>query len=92
MELKVTEVNKYGYRHVKCPFCEELYSLSTNPLGGIQRHIKNQAKNEALAYLMGETKQMGEHLMYFKAHTSKKKVVVTDTFQFDEDLTLPDGV
>jgi len=91
MKIKKTK-NKYGHDRISCPFCDEDFHLSNGrPIANLQRHIRNQAKNEALAVLCGDVAEQPnevKHLTYYKAHTSKKQVVITDDRKFDDDLEI----
>lgn len=91
MKVK-TYKDKYGYLRVDCPFCGEFAYVATrvsNELRNLQRHIKNAAKNEALAFLLGDlSPKKTPHLDYFKEHTKRQKVVITDKREFDNDLKI----
>lgn len=93
MQLKKYK-NKYGYERVDCPFCgydakvAKVTSVSPDPLRDLKRHITNQAKNEALLFCIDVKAEIGKHLAYYKAHTSEKKVVITNKRHFDDDLKI----
>lgn len=89
--------NKYGYERVKCPFCgyEANYRKGngSDPFMDLKRHITNQAKNEALKWMMFSKEkmrkaQMPEHLLYYQNHTSDERVVKVEIRAYDEDMHL----
>ena len=91
MKVKI-EKNQYGHEVVYCPFCKKYSYLrpatkvSPDRLRDLKRHIKNQAKNEALEFVCDKQKEI-PHLDYFRSHT-KARVVLSNSRWFDEDLIL----
>jgi len=84
--------NDYGYDSVNCPFCNKRQyvrpatKVSPDRLRDLKRHIKNQAKNEALEFVC-ENKKDTPHLNYLKERT-KPRIIISDSRVFDEDLQL----
>ena len=98
MQLKIT-LNKYGYREIKCPFCDQRSFVKPpnsgpnkmDELHGIKRHLINRAESEALDYFLNpKDVAMGKHLKYVSEHT-KELIKQPSTFYkrvFDDDLTI----
>lgn len=96
MEIKIRK-NDYGYSVADCPFCDytahvrEITKISPDPLRDLKRHITNQAKNEALVWIIGGCSggiEKFKHLDYYKKHTCEKKIVLADKRQYDDDLKI----
>lgn len=85
--------NEYGYDSIDCPFCNkrqyarEATKVSPDRLRDLKRHIKNQAKNEALELYCNEKTDKYPHLNYLKEHTTAK-IVFSDSRVFDNDLQI----
>lgn len=95
MEIK-SRKNAHNFDVADCPFCEyfayirPVTKASPDPLRDLKRHITNQAKNEALAHLIGDLNTMEIlHFDYYKVHTQTKRIVSSvEKRQYDEDLKL----
>ncbi len=90
MKIKLFK-NKYGYERAQCPFCEvSAYTKNKiHPfrLKYLQRHIINQAKDEALQFCLNGTKNT-PHLDFTKQHTKVGALkIITSKYQFDDSLT-----
>lgn len=95
MDVKTTK-SDYGWTRIRCPFCTYVTRESNkeDKLRWLKGHILREARIEAFDYFCSE-KELNvkdiPHLEYAKMHTKSKKVVVTQTQVFDEDLKIKNG-
>lgn len=91
MEVK-TSPNNYGWISIHCPLCHYTTreSQKDDKLRWLKQHILRMAKTEAFEIYCDPTLPLKEipHLEYSKKHTFNKKLIVTETRNFDDDLSL----
>lgn len=90
MEVKIKKT-EYGYYKAECPFCgiSCFYREreGKDPLRDLKRHFVNQAKNEALAYMISGGQAAGQHLEYVRQHAKENRPIVSvSKYNFDDDM------
>lgn len=93
MELTY-QINKYGHKMVKCPFCPReccVREARPNPLCNLIRHLTVEAKTEALEACI-RRKDYGFykclHLDYYRDHTTPQVETRKTNRMFDDSLSV----